>query len=108
MGKPVDVFSWPMRRGLALRLKEWLWACCAPVGGTAGDEPSRSIAFTGAALERLVDVGLVKPPRDFAALHRALRERGLIDGGAHAAPRRPLDDMERAVAAIRGLFAAGR
>jgi hypothetical protein len=58
-------------------------------------------------MERLVDWGLLKPPRDFAGLHRELRQRGLITplGTTNVAvPRQPLDDMERAVAAIRHLF----
>jgi len=100
MGKPVEVFSWPMRRNPLLRTKEWLWRN-AGAAGTSGE---------GAGLmERLVDWGLLKPPRDFAGLHRELRERGLIDAfgtPGPAVPRRPLDDMERAVAAIRGLLDA--
>lgn len=91
-GKPVEVFDWPQRRGPLLGLKEWMLR--------GGASP---------LVDRLVYWGLLKPPRDFAALHRALRERGLISTlGETAMPveRRPLDDMERAVAAIRALFAA--
>jgi len=96
MGKPVEVFSWPMRRGPVLRVKDWLWRKY----GTNADG-----ALT-ATIDRLVDWGLLKPPRDFAALHRELRARGLITrfGEGGALERRPLDDMERAVAAICGLF----
>jgi uncharacterized protein len=96
MGKPVEVFSWPMRRGPALRFKEWLWRQY----GTNAD------GALAVAVDRLVDWGLLKPPRDFAALHRELRARGLIAGfgESETVERRPLDDMERAVAAIRGLF----
>ncbi len=68
MGKPVEVFSWPMRRGPVLRLKEWLWR---RYGMNAGGP-------LAATIDRLVDWGLLKPPRDFAALHRELRARGLI------------------------------
>ena len=97
MGKPVELFSWPMRRGPLLRFKEWLWR-------RYGMNAKGVLAAT---IDRLVDWGLLKPPRDFAALHRELRARGLIaalgDGGV--AERRPLDDMERAVAAIQRLFA---
>jgi len=94
MGKPVEVFSWPTRRGPLLRAKEWLWRRYDAGGALVG------------AIDRLVYWGLLKPPRDFAALHRALRDRGLITavGERAAADRRPLDDMERAAAAIRGLF----
>jgi hypothetical protein len=96
MGKPVEVFSWPMRRGPLLRFKERLWRRCGMNAGGA----------LAAMIDRLVDWGLLKPPRDFAALHRELRARGLIAalGESKTAERRPLDDMERAVAAIRGLF----
>jgi mitochondrial fission protein ELM1 len=97
MGKPVEIFSWPMRRGPLLRLKEWLWR-------RYGRNARGVLAVT---LDRLVDWGLLKPPRDFAALHRDLRARGLIAGlgESETVERRPLDDMERAVAAIRALFA---
>jgi len=99
MGKPVEVFSWPMRRNPVLQAKEWVWRTFAPAGKAGGD---------GAGLMgRLVDWGLLKPPRDFAGLHRELQQRGLIaslgDTGADT-PRQRLDDMERAVAAIRRLF----
>jgi mitochondrial fission protein ELM1 len=96
MGKPVELFSWSMRRGPLLRFKEWLWR-------RYGMNAQGALA---AAIDRLVDWGLLKPPRDFAALHRELRARGLIagPGEGEGVERRPLDDMERAVAAIRGLF----
>lgn len=103
MQKPVELFSWPVRRGPALLFKSWLWrnfALAAPSGGRAPG---------AAVVERLVDWGLLKPPRDFAGLHRELRERGLVSNlgmNAAAIPRRPLDDMERAVAAIRSLLDA--
>ncbi len=97
MGKPVEVFSWPMRRGPLLRFKEWLWR-------RYGMSAQGALAGT---IDRLVDWGLLKPPRDFAALHRELRGRGLIAGfgESQSMERLPLDDMERAVTAIRGLFA---
>jgi mitochondrial fission protein ELM1 len=94
-GKPVDVYDLPRRRQPILRSKEWLWP----------RDDGTGVLDRGIA--RLVEWGLVKPPRDFAALHRVLRERGLAGslGGAPAAARRQaLDDMERAVTAIRGLF----
>lgn len=99
MGKPVVVFSWPMRRNPVLRAKEWLWRNFA-----AADNPGDGGA---GPMERLVDWGLLKPPRDFAGLHRELHQRGLITPlgtTSVALPRQPLDDMERAVAAIRHLF----
>jgi len=51
--------------------------------------------------------GLIKPARDFDAFHRTLRERGLttrLGQSEEPPPRRPLDDMDRAVARIRALF----
>ena len=96
MGRPVEVFSWPMRRGPVLQFKDWLWR-------RYGRNATGALAVT---IDWLVDWGFLKPPRDFAALHRELRARGLIAGlgEGEAVERRPLDDMERAVAAIRGLF----
>jgi hypothetical protein len=98
-GRPVEVFDWPTRRGPLRRLEGRLWRSADESGEGAG----------APLMERLVDWGLLKPPRDFAGLHRALRARGLISALGEAAapgPRRPLDDMERAVAAIRRLFDA--
>jgi len=86
-GKPVDVFSWPPRR------QPWPRDKADAHGAAAG------------LVGRLVDWGLLKPPRDFAALHRALQARGLIDSAPGAVQCQPLDDMEQAVAAIRRLFA---
>lgn len=91
-GKSIEIFDWPQRRGPLLSLKEWMLR--------GGASP---------LVDRLVYWGLLKPPRDFAALHRSLGERGLINRLGEPPPpveRRPLDDMDRAVAAIRGLFAA--
>ena len=67
--------------------------------------------LVGRAYARLIYLGLVKPPRDFDAFHRALRERGLTTrfGDRTRAPAgRRLDDMERAVERIRSLVPAAR
>jgi len=96
-GKPVEVFDLPLRQGPLARCKDWLWRR----SGAGGLAP---------VVDRLVYCGLLKPPRDFAALHRELQARGLISRfgqAAAASVRRPLDDMERAVAAIRHLFEPG-
>lgn len=105
MDKPVELFFLPMRRRPWLRFKNWLWQRLGAENGGERGGPGAALAA------RLVDWGLVKPPRDFAGLHRELRARGLIstlgtDADA-AVARRPLDDMERAVAAIRRLFQGG-
>jgi len=88
-GRPVEVFEWP-RKG-------------APTSGHDDD------GLGARAYERLLYLGLVKPPRDFDAFHRALRERGLttrLGDRSEPPPRRPLDDLEQAVARIRQLFPA--
>ena len=92
--KPVDIYDLPRSRQPILRSKEWMW------------RHSEGSGFD-AAVGRLVEWGFLKPPRDFEALHRVLRARGLagtIGGEPAASTREPLDDMARAVAAIRGLF----
>jgi mitochondrial fission protein ELM1 len=102
-GKPVEVFVWPVRRRPLLWLKQWLWR--RQHGNAAEAQPQ---AGQEGLLDRLVDWGIVKPPRDFEALHQALCARGLLSrlGEALAPiPVRPLDDMERAVAAVRRLVA---
>jgi mitochondrial fission protein ELM1 len=103
-GRPVELFEWPERRRSRLSatpiLRRW-----AAVGRAAG--ASRADATAARFYDALLDWGFLKPPRDFRAYHQALFERGLlVPMGAPAAPsRRPLDDMERAVARVRSLFA---
>ncbi len=83
-GRPVQVFEWP-RRGGAGPLP--------PLRGWRG---------------RLAAWGFIKPPRDFDAFHRVLRERGLttrLGEGEALPPRETLDDLERAAAAVRSLVA---
>jgi mitochondrial fission protein ELM1 len=97
-GKPVQVFEWPRRAARARGLRGWL----APRPDGA---PLRGLAA------RVVELGLLKPPRDFDAYHRALRQRGLTTrlGDAAAPPaRREPDDVERLVARVRGLFGEER
>jgi hypothetical protein len=88
-GKPVEVFHWQRRKRV-------------------------SPAKPGAGLYgRLVEWGLLKPPRDFDAYHRALEERGLVTrlgeaaatgaGSGDGAP----DDLERVVRRVRALVARG-
>lgn len=85
-GKPVQMFEWP-RRPRAAR-------AARPLTGWR---------------RRLVDCGLLKPARDFAAYQRALRERGLVssmDAEPEAVAGRAPDDLERVVARIRSLVDA--
>jgi hypothetical protein len=87
-----------------LRFKRWLWQPPRDIGEAGAPQPIEE----GTLLERLVDWGVVKPPRDFEALHRALQDRGFLSRfGKFAAPvPQPLDDMDRAVSAVRRLVGA--
>jgi len=62
--------------------------------------------------DRLVDAGLVTPPRDLAAYHERLRADGLATIGITAngglQRRRELDDIERAVERVREVWTAPR
>jgi mitochondrial fission protein ELM1 len=104
-GKPVEIFAWPDRRLKRLGPKRLLqrWT----------DRQRRAASGAGAAVpaavrfyDRLVDLGLWKPPRDFDAYHRALASRGIVQlpGQATPAPPTPLTDMTRALERIRALF----
>ncbi len=82
-GRPVQVFEWPRR------------------SGAASGEPLAGLRAW------LVELGLVKPPRDFEAYHGALRERGLVTRlgeapGVGAAG--PIDDLERVAERVRSLM----
>lgn len=103
-GKPVETFTCPVRRRPMLRFKRWLWRPRRDVGEAGAPRPVEE----GRLLERLVDWGIVKPPRDFEALHRALQDRGFLSRlGKFAAPvPQALDDMDRAVSAVRWLVGA--
>lgn len=87
-GKPVQVFEWPRARGAA----------------------SASRPLTGLR-RRLVEWGLLKPARDFAAYQRALRERGLVTRLGEEPPPGPdreIDDLERVVERVRSLVEKAR
>jgi mitochondrial fission protein ELM1 len=103
-GKPVETFDCPVRRRPMLRFKRWLWRSRRDVGEADAPRPAEE----GRLLDRLVEWGIVKPPRDFEALHRALQDRGLLARlGKFAAPvPLPLDDMDRAVSAVHRLVGA--
>jgi mitochondrial fission protein ELM1 len=81
-GRPVQVFEWPRRGGAAV---------LPPLEGWR---------------KRLVEWGLVKPARDFAAYQRALREQGLVTRLGEAPPPGGAlpDELPRVAARIRALL----
>jgi len=97
LGKPVQLFeappfptSRPTFRSLGRR-----------AGRIADRFPAGRRAFRWA-----VEKGLVNSPRDFAALHRGLRERGLLrrlGENTGSEPPIPLEHIEEAAARIRAL-----
>jgi mitochondrial fission protein ELM1 len=83
-GRRVQIFEWPRR------------------SGSASSKPLAGLRA------RLVDLGLVKPPRDFEAYHGALRERGLVTRLGEAPGRGVagrVDDLERVAERVRALMA---
>ena len=106
-GKPVVLFEWPRRRVKSLSFKGLLQRWDG-IGRNGHRGAPRAGAAVHGLYDRLVYLGLLKPPRDFEAYHRGLMARGLVTRlGAPAAPGapRPLDDLEQAVARIRALMA---
>jgi mitochondrial fission protein ELM1 len=82
-GKPVAVFEWPRKDGAPPggKPRSWLW-------------------------RKGMELGLFKPARDFDAYFAEMRARGLAHRLGETPPteRRPLDDLERTVERVRGLF----
>jgi mitochondrial fission protein ELM1 len=105
-GKPVVLFEWRRRRQSFLSFKGLLerWDELGRNGGAGARPP------IGRLYERLIDLGVLKPPRDFHAYHRGLMARGLVTSlGAPAAAATPhaLDDLDQAVARVRALMRRG-
>jgi len=100
-GKPVQVFDWTRRRP-----RSWLKRLLLRWSARRGDSSSPPQTLGERVFDWLVYLGLIKPPRDFGALRRVLRERGVLRdlGEPAAAERKPFDDMERAVRRVRSLF----
>jgi mitochondrial fission protein ELM1 len=100
-GKPVQVFDLPARppsSGIKRFFHAW--------SQRRGDSSSTPDDVADALFDRLVYLGLIKPPRDFGALRRRLRQRGVLRdlGEPPANERRPFDDMDRALQRIRRLM----
>ena len=95
---PLYIYPVPPRRGAARqRLREW-------VGAQARGDAERGLGWLCA---RLLAHGLVRAPRDLAAMHRALVDAGIAHpfGAPLEATRRPpLCERERVAARVRALF----
>ena len=88
-GRPVELFDWTPRR-----------------------QPKRLLrAFPGSQRleEALIYWGIIKPKRDFQALHRELMKRGLLCSPGQKESLRPAkpDDLARTVTRIRRLMGEG-
>jgi hypothetical protein len=99
-GKPVRFFELPVRAGAVSGLKGLVrrWQRRAR---------RRPATIVARVYERLVYLGLIKPPRDFTALRAALMQRRApspLGADASSDPLPPLDDLERAVNRVKALF----
>jgi hypothetical protein len=88
-GRPVELFDWTPRR-----------------------QPKRLLrAFPGSQRleEALIYWGIIKPKRDFQALHRELMKRGLLCSPGQKESLQPAkpDDLARTVTRIRRLMGEG-
>jgi hypothetical protein len=88
-GRPVELFDWTPRR-----------------------QPKRLFrAFPGSQRleEALIYWGIIKPKRDFQALHRELMKRGLLGSPGQKESLQPAkpDDLARTVTRIRRLMGEG-
>jgi mitochondrial fission protein ELM1 len=89
-GRPVELFGWTRPRR----------------------QPNRLLrAFPGSQRleEALISLGMLKPKRDFQALHRELMDRGLLCSPGHEQSLQPAkpDDLQRTVTRIRRLMDEG-
>ena len=89
-GRPIELFVWPARR-------RWLQPLYRALHALPG------LARLHAAA---VAVGLIKPRRNFAALHQALRARGFLSGQQRSGPSPAQDELMQAVTRIRRLMNA--
>ncbi|MGH6958928.1 MAG: mitochondrial fission ELM1 family protein, partial [Dongiaceae bacterium] len=111
-GKPVALFDLPERPGLTGRSL----AAIERLFGSHGSRTNyrgmpKQQDLLARTFDRLIERGLFMAPRDLAAYHQALIDRGLVHRvgeRAPAAPRRPLDDLQEAVNRVRKLMAAER
>jgi hypothetical protein len=106
---PLYIYPLPARRGaLRQRMRAWVGAQARQRDEASAAGPARRALTWSCA--RLLEHGVVRAPRDLAAMHRAL-----IDGGfarrfgapLDPAPRPPLCELERVAARVRALFVDG-
>ena len=103
-GKPVSIFDWPLR---PLRRYNPLALLCGYLSVDFRDRRVGALRRRFSRwLQTLVEIGIIKPPRDFHRYHKLLRERGLLsDSGASADAVMHRDtDLDRAAGAVRDLF----
>lgn len=105
-GKPVRLFDWPLRPASHSGLKGLMrrWSDASLRQRDANGVPTHGLTRI---YDRLVYLGLIKPPRDFSAYHRALEDRGMISRlgmAANPTPAEPLRDMEVTVGRIRQML----
>jgi mitochondrial fission protein ELM1 len=89
-GRPVELFGWTRPRRQPKR-------------------PLRAFPRYQRLEEALIDWGIIKPKRDFQALHRKLMERGLVCPPGQEQSLQPAkpDDLARTVSRIRWLMDEG-
>jgi hypothetical protein len=106
---PLYIYPVPPRRGAPRqRMRAWVGARAdrgdpPPAAGAA----SRGLAWL---CKRLLAHGVVRAPRDLAAMHRALIEGDFarrFGAPLDPTPRPPLCELERVAARVRALFADG-
>lgn len=108
-GKPVTIFELPRRstwrwsNGLLRRWSGWR-RHQVTYRGTPKQQDMLNRLY-----DRLVVMGFITPPRDMGVFHHMLHSRGLLrESSDSPAQNRTLDDLDRAVKAVRWLFTSGR
>lgn len=99
LGKPLAIFSLPVRKDLASRLQQWLAGMADGKGARGGIK-----GLVAAVMSRL---GLLGYTRDLTALHRVLIDRGLAVSLGEPFPvagNRAADELPRVVGRIRELL----
>jgi len=113
-GRPVAIYPVPRRLeslpgSKLLREGIWRWRASRTSYRGTPKQQDRLARF----YDSLVVAGLVTPARDLGAYHDRLRAEGLATIGLERnekppAPRRRMDDMERAVERVRSVWTAPR